>query len=160
MSKRYVDFCKNWFDNHPEYSVKQKVIWIHDLYQEYEITEKEEDELYAYVDPDDTIQNPAELWFDDDSVNELENALNVSGIRYTTTIRDICKDIEWDNFPQSVDVYFINKDGEPDSTQFDLYSNDKTSELEELWNDQYEEIMNAHIDSVDEVYLHDRIVEE
>ena len=76
MDKDCIVLCKNWFDKHPKYSIEKKVICIYDLYQSYIIDEDVETELYAYVDPDDTIQNPAELWFNDDSENELANAIN------------------------------------------------------------------------------------
>lgn len=77
----------------------------------------------------------------------------------TYTIGEICEDIWWEDNPQSVDVYFINRDGEPDSTQFDLYEDNKTTELEDLWFDQCDKIFNADADSVTEVVLYGDIQE-
>ena len=154
MSKKFMDYCKKWLDEHQEYNVQQKVIWIHGLFQGYEISEKNEEELYAYVDPKDTVQNPADLWWNDDSENQLEKAVMETGMVNTYTIPEMCDDIVFDDNPQSVDVYFINRDGEPDSTQFDLYEDDKVTELEDLWLDQCDEIFNANADSVTEVVLY------
>ena len=157
MSKTLINFSKKWFDSHKEISVEQKVIWIHDLYQNYTISEKEEEELYSYVDPDDKIDCPADLWYEDFSVNELAKAIENNGIRETTSVREACEDITWDNNPQSVDVYFINRSGEPDSTQFDLHSWNKVKELEGLWLDQCNEIFDADADSVTDIVLYSNI---
>ena len=35
--------------------------------------------------------------------------------------------------PTSIEIYFINDDGREDSTQFDLYADDKITEAEELY---------------------------
>jgi len=73
------------------------------------------------------------------------------------TIKESCKNITWKQKPQSADVFFINRDGNPDCTQFDLYW-EKEEELEELWENVHEE-MHADIDSVTEVCPCDGIVD-
>lgn len=52
-----------------------------------------------------------------------------------------------DNLPVSCDVGFVNRDGRDDETQFDLWE-DPEGELIDLWEDQYDLIMEADLDSV------------
>ncbi len=49
-----------------KYSVQDLVIEVHNLYQEWLISENQEVELYYIVDPDDEIDNPSELWYNTD----------------------------------------------------------------------------------------------
>ena len=48
-----------------KYDIKDMVAEVHNLYQEYLISEKQEGELYKLVDPKDEVDNPAELWYED-----------------------------------------------------------------------------------------------
>ena len=50
-------------------------------------------------------------------------------------------------FPVSCNVGFVNWEGRDDETQFDLWE-DPEQELIELWEDQYDLIMEADLDSV------------
>lgn len=47
------------------YSIENLVAEIHNLYQEYIISEAQELELYNLVDPEDQVDSPAELWYKD-----------------------------------------------------------------------------------------------
>ena len=47
-----------------KYDTKDLVAEVYNLYQEYLISESQEDKLYKLVDPEDKENNPAELWFD------------------------------------------------------------------------------------------------
>ena len=49
-----------------EYSVRDLVAEIHNLYQDYLINEKQEEELYNIADPKETENSPAELWYSGD----------------------------------------------------------------------------------------------
>ena len=55
------------------WSIKDLVAEVHNLYQDYLISEEQESELYKLVDPNDDENNPAELWFDDYGCLELWN---------------------------------------------------------------------------------------
>lgn len=46
-----------------KYDVKDLVAEVHNLFQEYLISESQEEELYKLVDPDDKENSPAELWY-------------------------------------------------------------------------------------------------
>ena len=53
-----------WFDEHPNVSIEEKVVIVHELWQNYRIDDDEETELYLYVDPEEKVNNPCELWYD------------------------------------------------------------------------------------------------
>ena len=63
--KSFVKLRKALKELLPEYSVKDLVAEIHNLYQDYLINEKQEEELYNIADPDEVENNPAELWYSD-----------------------------------------------------------------------------------------------
>lgn len=48
-----------------EYSIKDMVAEVYNLYQDYLINEKQEEELYRIVDPEDIENSPSELWYSD-----------------------------------------------------------------------------------------------
>ena len=54
------EFIKQILD---KYNLKDLVAEVHNLYQDYLINEKQENELYELVDPDDKENSPAELWY-------------------------------------------------------------------------------------------------
>jgi hypothetical protein len=47
------------------YSIEDLVAEVHNLYQDYMISEAQELELYNLVDPEDQVDSPAELWYND-----------------------------------------------------------------------------------------------
>ena len=53
-----------WFDEHPNISIEEKVAIVYELWQNYRIDEDEEEELYRYVDPEEKVNNPGEVWYD------------------------------------------------------------------------------------------------
>ena len=58
----------NWYKDEVKELLKTKSIpWvlgqIHDWFQDYEIDEDEEDELYKLADQNDEFNSPAEYWF-------------------------------------------------------------------------------------------------
>lgn len=54
-----------------KYDIKDLVAEVHNLYQEYLISEDQEVELYELVDPEDKENNPCELWFGGHGCTEL-----------------------------------------------------------------------------------------
>lgn len=84
-----MEFIKNWFDSH-DMSVARKVVIVYDLWQNYIIGEYDEAELYQWVDPEDEIDNPAELWFETDLNNELLDDL-------------------WKEFGETIEEAFVDK---------------------------------------------------
>ena len=62
------------------YSVKDLVAEVHNLFQDYIINHRQEEELYNIVDPLDEEDSPAELWYSDNyGCVELYNfALNIA----------------------------------------------------------------------------------
>lgn len=68
----FIDFAKAWFDkNRNRYSADELCIFIYDLWQDGIIEDDEEDELYAYADPDNLCTEPCELWYDWEKENPL-----------------------------------------------------------------------------------------
>ena len=55
-----------WFDEHPDLTVEEKVVYVYELWNNYRIDEDEEEELYRYVDPEEKVNNPGDLWWDND----------------------------------------------------------------------------------------------
>ena len=49
-----------------EYSIKDLVAEVHNLFQDYLISEEQEEDLYKLVDPEDIETSPAELWYSGD----------------------------------------------------------------------------------------------
>lgn len=47
----------------PQYSIKDLVAEVYNLYQDYLINEAQEEKLYRMVDPEEEENNPAELWY-------------------------------------------------------------------------------------------------
>lgn len=56
--------------------------------------------------------------------------------------------------PASVQVRFINRDGQDDETELNLYADNKEQELGELWASLHDE-MSADLDSITGVSLID-----
>lgn len=57
--KRFVVKCKEkWY-------TKDIVAEIHNLWQEYLISDEQEMELYEVADPDEEFNEPADYWYDD-----------------------------------------------------------------------------------------------
>lgn len=52
-----------WFDEHSDLTVEEKVVYVYELWQNFRIDDDEEEELYRYVDPQNLVDNPAELWW-------------------------------------------------------------------------------------------------
>lgn len=48
-----------------KYSIRDMVAEVYNLYQDYMISEAQELELYNLVDPEDQVDSPAELWYND-----------------------------------------------------------------------------------------------
>lgn len=61
-SKDNMYLAMRWFGEHPDLTVEEKVIYVYELWQNYRIDEDEEVELYDYVDPNDEVDSPYELW--------------------------------------------------------------------------------------------------
>lgn len=61
-AKDNMYLAMRWFDEHSDLTVEEKVIYVYELWQNYRIDEDEEVELYDYVDPDDKVDSPHELW--------------------------------------------------------------------------------------------------
>lgn len=61
-SKDNIYLAMRWFDEHSDLTVEEKVIYVYELWQNYKIDEDEEVELYDYVDPNDEVDSPHELW--------------------------------------------------------------------------------------------------
>ena len=55
-----------------EMDIPSKLACIYDLWQNYEIEEKEEEELYDYVDPNEEYNNVSEYWWNMDYENPLK----------------------------------------------------------------------------------------
>lgn len=66
-----------------KYSIKDLVAEVHNLFQDYLISEEQEAELYSIVDPEEKENSPAELWFNDYGCAELYDFLwrNIDGQR-------------------------------------------------------------------------------
>ena len=59
-----LEYNEKYIDSHKdEHYLEQWIVWVYDLYQNFEIEEDEEEYLYGYFDPEDKVSNPAELWF-------------------------------------------------------------------------------------------------
>lgn len=58
-----------------KYSIKDLVAEIYNIFQDYLISEKQEEELYSIVDPEEKENSPAELWFKDYGCAELYDFL-------------------------------------------------------------------------------------
>ena len=67
-----MESLKEQLDNLVDMNITDKLACIHDLYQNYEISEEEEEELYKYVDPYDDYNNVFEYWNDMDYENPLK----------------------------------------------------------------------------------------
>lgn len=63
-AKDNMYLAMRWFDEHPNVSIEEKVVIVHELWQNYRIDDDEETELYLYVDPEEKVNNPCELWYD------------------------------------------------------------------------------------------------
>ena len=63
-AKDNMYLAMRWFDEHPNISIEEKVAIIYELWQNYRIDDDEEEELYRYVDPEDKVNNPGEVWYD------------------------------------------------------------------------------------------------
>ena len=58
--KRAVQYCAN-----DGWGIKDMVAEIYNLYQEYLISEEQENELYAIADPEELYNSPSEYWHGD-----------------------------------------------------------------------------------------------
>lgn len=63
-AKDNMYLAMRWFDEHPNISIEEKVAIIYELWQNYRIDDDEETELYLYVDPEEKVNNPGEIWYD------------------------------------------------------------------------------------------------
>ena len=64
-----IDYIKSLVKE--KHSIKNLIAEIYNLFQESMISEDEESYLYSLIDPDEKINNPAELWFDGYGCSEL-----------------------------------------------------------------------------------------
>ena len=62
-SKDNMYLAMRWFDDHSDLTVEEKVVYVYELWQNFRIDDDEEEELYRYVDPQNLVDNPAELWW-------------------------------------------------------------------------------------------------
>lgn len=51
--------------------IKELLAWIYDLYQEYVLSDEQEEKLYEFVDPNETFNDVVEYWRDYDGNNLL-----------------------------------------------------------------------------------------
>lgn len=63
--KAFVRLKKKVKELMKEYSIRDMVAEVYNLYQEYLINEYQEEELYRIVDPEDIESSPSELWYSD-----------------------------------------------------------------------------------------------
>lgn len=57
-------------------SIKDCVGFIYGLFQDYQLSEDQEVELYMFVDPDELWNSPSEYWFEQEDKNPLIDYLN------------------------------------------------------------------------------------
>lgn len=65
-AKNNMYTAMRWFDEHPDLTVEEKVVYVYELWNNYRIDEDEEEELYRYVDQEEKVNNPGDLWWDND----------------------------------------------------------------------------------------------
>lgn len=65
-AKNNMYTAMRWFDEHPDLTVEEKVVYVYELWSNYRIDEDKEEELYRYVDPEEKVNNPGDLWWDND----------------------------------------------------------------------------------------------
>ena len=53
--------------------IKDLVAEVYNLFQDYRISSDQEDELYKLVDPEDKIDSPSMLWYDDHGCVDMWN---------------------------------------------------------------------------------------
>ena len=58
-----------------KYSIRDMVAEVHNLYQEYLISEDQETELYNLVDPEEKENDPADYWYGGYGCLEIWNYL-------------------------------------------------------------------------------------
>ena len=57
-------------------SIKDCVGFIYGLFQDYQLSEDQEVELYMFVDPDELWNSPCEYWLEQEDRNPLIDYLN------------------------------------------------------------------------------------
>lgn len=63
---RFVSIVQKLKEIKGKYSIEELVVFIYDCFQEYMISEKEEEKLYRIADPNNEVECPADLWFTTD----------------------------------------------------------------------------------------------
>lgn len=73
--KKFEDLKRKAAELKRKYSIRDLVAEVYNILQDYLISEKQEEELYSIVDPEEKENSPAELWFKDYGCAELYDFL-------------------------------------------------------------------------------------